>query len=155
MKEKGFEKKEYKGFLKTKTNTDFTIAFTEAPRSTIKSNIMQASHIGEPLVETVATPKELKVFSIFSNRPQWVNVLFRDYQVLDVFLKVKGSGARGEPIMPLRVQEGLISLEFAAAHTMKANLNDVRQSAAKLEKFVAGLTVLAKAIEVEQAKQTK
>ncbi len=152
IQDKGFQETEYKGFLKTRTATDFTLGFTEAPRKSIKTDIVQASHIGEPFAETVAVPKELKAFSVFSNRPQWVNALFRDYRILDVFVSVKGSGGRAEPVMPLRVQNGTISLEFAASHTMKANLNDVRQSAAKLERFVAGLTTLAKAIEAEQAK---
>lgn len=155
IQDKGFKKVEYKGFLKTKTSTDYTLGFTEAPRSSIKSDIIQASHIKEPTTVTIAVPKELKAFSIFSNRPQWTNALFADYKILDFFLRVKGSGSRAEPIMPLRVQEGLISLEFATSQLMKANLDDVRQSAAKLEKFAAGLTALAKAIEAELAKDTK
>src|SRR3989338_7858656 len=77
IQDKGLRETEYKGFLKTKTATDFTVGFTEAPRKNIKSDIVQASHIGGPFAETVAVPKALKAFSVFSNRPQWVNALFR------------------------------------------------------------------------------
>ena len=152
VQDKGFQKIEYKGFLRTRAATDLTVEFTEAPRSSIKSNIIQASHIKEPTLETVVTPKDLKVFSIFSNRPGLLNGLFRDYRVLDIFLNFKSAGARGEPVMPLRVQDGLISLEFVSSHTMKANLDEILQSPAKSERFVASLTVLAKGIEAEQAR---
>ena len=154
IEDKGFEKVHYKAFLKTKTPTDFILNFTEAARATIRSDIVQASNIKEPTVERVAIPKELKGFNIFSNHPVWVNGIFAYDKILDIFLDLRSKGPRGEPIMPIRVQDGVVSLEFYLGALLKPNLHDVHENVAKIENYLDRVALLAEAIE-EQAQKRR
>jgi len=151
IEEEGFQEKVHKAFLKTKTQTNLTITFTESERATIRSNIVKALEITDKPIEKLAIPKELKRFKVFTNDIEKTNALFGDPRVLDIFVHYANTGLRGEPSMSLKIQDGWIVLEFFSSVTMRPNLFDVMQSPAKIESQVINLIRLAKVVEGKQA----
>ena len=147
IEEEGFQEKVHKAFMKTKTQTNLTISFTEGARATIRSNIVKASEITDQPIEKLVIPKELKRFTIFTNNIEETNDLFANPRILRIFIHYANTGARGEPAMALKIQDGLIVLEFFSRVTMRPNLFDVMQSPAKIETELFHLIRLAKAVE--------
>lgn len=150
IEEKGFGGPGHKAFLRTKTDGNLTMNFTEAARPTIRSNIVQASQISEPEISSLTIPRELKEFKIFTNQVKKVNRLFADSKVLDVFINLKQLDPRGHPVMPFRIQDGWLSLEFFSGVEMQPSLFDLQHSVAKIEEYLKDFLFLAQAIEKKE-----
>ncbi len=147
IEEKGFAGPGHKAFLRTKTDSHLTISFTEAARPTIRSNIVQASQIGEEEGSSLIIPRELKEFKIFTNNVKQANALFFDEKILDIFVNFKQLDPRGHSVVPFRVQDGWLSLEFFSGVEMQPSLFDLQHSVAKIEDYLKDFLFLAKAIE--------
>jgi hypothetical protein len=76
-----------------------------------------------------------------------VNEFFGDYKIVDIFADFKNLQT-GHPILPLRVQDGIISLEFYPTLTMKPNIFDLQHGVANIEQYLDKMLFLAKQIEI-------
>ncbi len=147
LEQEGFQEKVHKAFLKTQTKSSLTMDFTEEVRMTIKSRVVQASEISDKPIEKLNVPKSLKKFKIFANHIEKANALFDDPKALRIFTYYANTGLRGEAVMTLRLQTGLIILEFTSNMDMRPNLFELLHSPAKIEQDLRNLISLAKILE--------
>ena len=147
IEDKGFAGLGHKAFLRTQTDSVLTLSFTEAARSGIRSNIVQASQISSKETSSLTIPEELKEFKIFTNQIKQAGALFFDDTILDIFVNYKQQDPHGHPLMPLRIQDGWLSLEFFSGINMHPNLFDLQNSVSKIERYLKHFLILAKVIE--------
>lgn len=151
VEQEGFQEKVHKAYLKIKTNSSLTINFTEGSRMTIRSEIVKASDIKDEQIERLMVPKELKKFKVFANDIEKANELFEDPKTKGLFVHYFNTGTRGEPAMALRLQDGLLTLEFFESVAMRPSLYDLMETPAKIENELYNILTLTKLIEAKPA----
>jgi len=154
LEDSGFrdDLKSHKAFLKTRANSDLTLSFTERGRVSLKSEAVRVSDIRGGGPETVEVPKQLKEFSIYSNRPMKANEFFRQEKVVDVFNYLKSVDSRGHANIPLSLQDGEIVIQFFSSATRKPSIFDLKHSTSKIEDYLDDLIILSKAINKTEEK---
>ncbi|MFA5088150.1 MAG: hypothetical protein WC552_03845 [Candidatus Omnitrophota bacterium] len=147
IEEPGFKSLERKAFLKIKTSVDLTINMTERARDTVRSGIVQVSELSNRINNVVETPEKLKRFEISTNNINKVNELFANDKIVDIFGKFMSIDRRGQPIMALKIQDGVITLEFYSDVALAPNLYDLKHNVSSLEGYLARLLILVEAVE--------
>jgi len=147
IENEGFKGSTYKGYLRTKTKSKLIINFTEKARTTIRTDIVKASEISKETISTVDVPRNLKMFNIYTNDIRKTNKLFHDHKFLDALTKYKHKNDRSCPVIPVKIQEGFLALEFYSDVTRKPSLYDIRHNVTEIDSYLDNLIVLVGAIE--------
>lgn len=123
--EHGFKGNERKGDLKTRVHDDFTIYFTEKPRSTtIKTDLIISSNVpaGAPRPDAwVVLPPSLKGLNVQTNNIRLANKLLADKGIVEILLQFRSEDQRGYPSMSWKIVDGVMTLEFHHAEGKTPN----------------------------------
>ncbi|MBI5150918.1 MAG: hypothetical protein HZA28_09165 [Candidatus Omnitrophica bacterium] len=149
--DRGFTQEVRKAYLKVRTYTDFTLYFTEKPRSTtIKTDVIIVSNIPDKPIEgaeRVRAPAPLKGLDVQTNNPALANKLLANDKMVDVLLEFRNKDSRGYPSLALKVQEGTIILEFHSDEGKVPSYHALRRNPPSIEDYLGGLVLLARFIK--------
>lgn len=141
--DRGFQGDQRKGYLKTRVHDDFTIYFTEKPRSTtIKTSVIIASQIpNEPMRTdaTVVVPAALKGLDVQTNNNRLANKLLADHKVVEVLRGFYNVDSRGFPSMAWKILEGTMILEFHPAQGREPNYQTLAARISCAENYLEDL----------------
>lgn len=142
----------YHGFLKYKTSTNLVLSFTEKSRTQMRSNIQSLQDVvtnpwGSTNVNDLASPPDLKEFTIFTNKMSQANTLLAHAGVVKVFARYKNVDVRGHPVMSLEIVEGVLLLRFHSSSELKPNLFDLRNNAASIEPHLENMRMVIDRLE--------
>lgn len=146
--DRGFAQEARKAYLKINMGTNFTLYFTEKPRSTtIRTDLIIASQIPDELIQEdarVRVPAPLKGLNVHTNDPSLANRLFASEKMLDILLQFRNADSRGYPSMALRMMEGALILEYHSAEGKIPNYRAMRGDLHSLEDHFEDLITLAR-----------
>ncbi|MBI5416243.1 MAG: hypothetical protein HZA29_05450 [Candidatus Omnitrophica bacterium] len=149
--DRGFAQEVRKAYLKVRTYTDFTLYFTEKPRSTtIKTDVIIVSNIPDKPIEgaeRVRVPAPLKGQDVQTNNTALANKLFANGKMVDIFLEFRNEDSRGYPSLALKILEGTIILEFHSAEGKTPDYRTLRRNPPSIENYLGGLALLARFIK--------
>ncbi len=141
--DRGFKEEARKGYLKTRVHADFTLYFTEKPRSTtIKTDLLISSQIADGPVRpdvSVVLPPSLKGLNVQTNHVRLANKLLANAKIVDILLEFRNVDSRGYPSMSWRIMEGVMMLEFHPAPGKIPNYHDLRGHISSVEDYLEGL----------------
>lgn len=152
--DRGFKEEARKGYLKTMVHSDFTLYFTEKPRSTtIRTDLVISSQIADGPVRpdvSVVLPSSLKGLNVQTNNIRLANKLLANARIVDILLEFRNVDSRGYPSMSWRIVDGVMVLEFHPAagkipnyHELisrVSSIEDYLQELAKIIRFFKGLS---------------
>ena len=149
--DRGFAQEARKAYLKTGTDTDFTLYFTEKPRSTtIKTDVIIVSNIPDEPVQQgarVRVPAPLKGLEVQTNNPSLANKLLSSDKMVEILLEFRNVDSRGYPSLALKILEGTMTLEFHSAEGKVPNYRAMRGNVSSLEDYLEDLVTLARFIK--------
>ena len=152
---KGFKENVNKGYLKAKTHSKLILYFTQKePKTSIRGDIFIASEIpDERLPEDikVETPKGLESFKVHTNDPVLTNELFGDPRIVRILTDFKNK-IKGTDLIPLRISEGVVILEFFPFPNLKPNLFSLHSNVSAMEDY---LLLLARIVEKIDGRKSK
>lgn len=151
LPDRGFGEEVRKAYLKTVTGTDFSLYFTEKPRSTtIKTDVLIASNIpDEPIEEgrRVVVPSALKGLNVHTNDPQRANRFFANEKLAAVFLAFRNVDSRGYPSVALKITDGTVILEFHSAEWKIPNYRVLVYNLPSIEDHLEELMKIVRAVK--------
>ncbi len=146
--DRGFKEEARKGYLKTMVHADFTLYFTEKPRSTtIKTDVLIASKIADGPVHpnlSVVLPPSLKGLNVQTNNVRLANKLLSNAKIVDILLEFRNVDSRGYPSMSWRIMEGVMILEFHPAPGKIPNYHDLTGRVSSVEDYLEELTKIVR-----------
>ncbi len=142
--DRGFKEAVRKGYLKTSVHKDFTLYFTEKPRSTtIKTDVLIVSRIpNEPIRpdNRVMLPPSFEGLDVRTNDFKLANRLFSSPKIIDILLGFRSVDSRGYPSMSWKVIDGVMILEFHPAERKVPNYHDLTRRVPVMEDYLEGLS---------------
>lgn len=146
--DRGFKEEARKGCLKTRVHTDFTLYFTEKPRSTtIKTDVFISSQIADGPVRpdvSVVLPPSLKGLNVQTNHIRLANKLLANAKILDILLEFRNVDSRGYPSMSWKIVDGLMILEFHPAGGKIPNYHDLLGRISSIEDYLEELAKIVR-----------
>lgn len=146
----GFVDRVHKSFLKVPTTSKLTVQFTEKKHqrtigggSMLASEMLNDAHAGP----RVQIPKELQMFSVFTNDAVKVNALFSDWWIRRIFNEFKHMDRQGRPTSSLRIMDGVIILDFHSSGLVHPKSLDFEGNMASLESYIKKLMRIRDKIE--------
>ena len=146
----GFVDRVHKSFLKVPTTSKLTIQFTEKKHqrtigggSMLASEMLNEANMGPRL----QIPKELQMFSIFTNDTVKANGLFSDWWVRRIFKEFKNMDRQGRPASSLRIMDGVIILDFHSSGLAHPKSLDFEGNMSSLENYIKKLMRIRDRIE--------
>lgn len=133
---KGFQDVVLKGYLRAQTPTKLNLAFSE--KKTARSFRAEEEGSGRK----VSLPQPLQTFNAFTNNRDLCNKLMGDSKIAALFVSLKNVDSRGYPIMPIRIENGLVSLEFNSAKMIQPNLNALKNSVSSIEDYLEKMSLI-------------
>lgn len=146
----GFHDKIHKSFLKVPTPSKLTVQFTEKKRErAIGGGPMLASEMLNDAHRSPKPqlPKELTMFSVFTNDAAKVNELFGDWWVRRIFNEFKHIDRQGRPTSSLKIMNGVIILDFHTSGLAHPKSLDFEDNMAPLENYIKKLMRIRDKIE--------
>ena len=146
--DRGFKEEARKGYLKTRVHADFTLYFTEKPRSTtIKTDIFISSRIPDGPTRPdawVALPPSLKGLDVQTNNIRLANKLLANVRIVDLLLEFRNTDSRGSPSMSWKIMDGMMILEFHPAGRKIPNYHDLTGRIASIEDYLEELVKIVR-----------
>ena len=146
--DRGFKEEARKGYLKTRIHVDFSLYFTEKPRSTtIKTDVLISSQI--PTGPTrpdawVVLPPSLKGLNVQTNNIRLANKLLANAKIVDVLLEFRNVDSRGYPSMSWKIMDGMMILEFHPAGGKIPNYHDLIGRVSSVEDYLEELAKIVR-----------
>lgn len=146
--DRGFKEEARKGYLKTRVHKDFTLYFTEKPRSTtIKTDVLISSKIADGPVRpdvSVVLPPSLKGLNVQTNHIQLANKLLANTKIIDILLEFRNVDSRGYPSMSWKIVDGMMILEFHPAPGKIPNYHDLTGRVSSIEDHLEELAKIVR-----------
>ncbi|MBF0531566.1 MAG: hypothetical protein HQL23_00535 [Candidatus Omnitrophica bacterium] len=148
---RGFREREFKGYLRVKTATPYSISLVEkedrrtirAERAPVAQNTQSSDTTAAPFI----LPKSLARFTYHTNNLDLTRSLFENKQVAQLFVDFANADTRGAVFNSLKVIDGEIILEFSEAGYFKPSRPILINQLSLLEKSAEKLMHLVKRIE--------
>lgn len=148
MIDRGFKEEARKGYLKTRIHADFSLYFTEKPRSmTIKTDVFISSQVPDGPARPdawVVLPPSLKGLDVQTNNVRLANRLLANPKIVDVLLGFRSVDSRGYPSMSWKVADGVMILEFHPAERKIPNYHDLTRRISSMEDYLAELSKIVR-----------
>lgn len=146
--DRGFKEEARKGYLKTRVHADFTLYFTEKPRSTtIKTDIFISSQIPDGPTRPdvwVVLPPSLKGLDVQTNNIRLANKLLANARIVDLLLEFRNIDSRGSPSLSWKIVDGLMILEFHPAPGKIPNYHDLLGRVSSIEDHLEELAKIVR-----------
>lgn len=146
--DRGFKEEARKGYLKTRIHADFSLYFTEKPRSTtIKADVFISSQVPDGPARPdawVVLPPSLKGLDVQTNHVRLANRLLADPKIVDVLLGFRSVDSRGYPSMSWKVADGVMILEFHPAEGKIPNYSDLTRCISSMEDYLGELSKIVR-----------
>ena len=146
--DRGFKEQARKGYLKTGVHSDFTLYFTEKPRSTtIKTDLVISSQIADGPVRpdaSVVLPPSFKGLDVQTNNIRLANKLLANARIVDILLKFRNVDSRGYPSMSWRIVDGVMILEFHPAERKIPNYRTLTGRVSSIEDYLEELAKIVR-----------
>ncbi|MCR4337109.1 MAG: hypothetical protein NUV91_04810 [Candidatus Omnitrophica bacterium] len=152
MEDKTLRTSFHNAFLKLKTPYDFTLMFSEKPRTKLlrseaSQSMSDLSHPWTQEAPAVRPPKALEDFAIYTNHPNLANRLLADERALKIFSEFKNRDNRGRAVMSLSINEGMVTLRFHPPGTLNPNLFDVQSNVSRIDRYLEDLAMLGQILK--------
>ncbi|OGX29326.1 MAG: hypothetical protein A2705_03420 [Omnitrophica WOR_2 bacterium RIFCSPHIGHO2_01_FULL_52_10] len=146
--DRGFKEAARKGYLKTRIHADFSLYFSEKPRSTtMKTDVFISSQIPDGPTRPdawVALPPSLKGLDVQTNNIRLANKLLANPKIVDVLLEFRSVDSRGHPSMSWKIMDGLMILEFHSAERKIPNYHDLTSRISSVDDYLEELTKIVR-----------
>ena len=146
--DRGFKEEARKGYLKTRVHADFTLYFTEKPRSTtIKTDVFISSRVPDGPTRPdawVALPPSLKGLDVQTNNIRLANKFLANARIVDLLLEFRNIDSRGSPSMSWKIMDGMMILEFHPAGRKIPNYHDLTGRIASIEDHLEELVKIVR-----------
>ena len=146
--DRGFKEEARKGYLKTRVHADFTLYFTEKPRSTtIKTDIFISSQIPDGPTRPdawVVLPPSLKGLDVQANNIRLANKLLANAKIVDLLLEFRNIDSRGSPSMSWKIIDGMMILEFHPAERKIPNYHHLTGRISSIEDYLEELVKIVR-----------
>lgn len=146
--DRGFKEEARKGCLKTRIHADFSLYFSEKPRSTtIKTDVFISSRVPDGPARPdawVVLPPSLKGLDVQTNNIRLANKFLADPKIVDVLLKFRSVDSRGYPSMSWKVADGVMILEFHPAARKIPNYRDLTRRISSMEDYLGELSKIVR-----------
>lgn len=146
--DRGFKEAACKGCLKTRVHADFSLYFTEKPRSTtMKFDVLIASRIpdGPTLPDVrVVLPPSFKGLDVQTNNIRLANKLLANARSVDLLLEFRNIDSRGSPSMSWKIIDGMMILEFHPAGRKIPNYHDLTGRVSSIEDYLEELVKIVR-----------
>lgn len=151
--EKGFGESAYKGCLKAETGRPFSLMFTEKERGGMaRLKLIIPSQIPDEPSQAGAkldVPESLKDLNIHTNNPAAANKLLGDRKVLSFFTELKNIDNRGHALMPFKIMDGAVILEFQSLPARHPSLQALYNDISVMDVYLDKLLVFIKKLKEE------
>ena len=138
--EVGFESEAFRGILRAPLGFKYALNFTEKEkRKTMGSSMVTISDKPTDAVQdriSIKLPEPLNMFNVFTDDSWLTNKIILDKQCLELFVKYKNTDVTGYPIMPLRIINGEVLLDFHSSGSLKPSMDEIRADKAKMDNYV-------------------
>ncbi len=138
--DRGFKEEARKGYLKTVVHADFTLYFTEKPRSTtMRTDVFISSRIPDGPTRPdawVALPPSLRGLDVQTNNIRLANKFLANAKIVDILLEFRNIDSRGSPSMSWRIMDGMMTLEFHPAGGKIPNYHDLTGRISSMEDYL-------------------
>ena len=146
--DRGFKEEARKGYLKTRIHADFSLYFTEKPRSTtMKTDVFISSRIPDGPTRPdvwVALPPSLKGSDVQTNNIRLANKLLANAKIVDILLEFRNIDSRGSPSMSWKIMDGMMILEFHPAPGKIPNYHDLTGRVSSIEDYLEELVKIVR-----------
>ena len=146
--DRGFKEAARKGYLKTRIHADFSLYFSEKPRSTtMKTDVFISSQIPDGPTRPdawVALPPSLKGLDVQTNNIRLANKLLANPKIVDVLLEFRSVDSRGYPSMSWKIMDGLMILEFHPAERKIPSYHDLTSRISSIDDYLEELTKIVR-----------
>ena len=147
----GFKNKVYEAYLRVKTPSTLTLAFTEKQRSTtIRTDIFIASDISSQdaaIYKKLHIPKVFKDLNVSTNDTDFANALFEDWKITDTFKRFKNVDSRGYPFLSIGIVKGEVILVFHEESKFNPSLMSLYSDIASMEDYLDQMLILVKKLK--------
>ena len=144
----GFKDKVYMAYLKVKTPNCLTLNFSEKERSTkIRTDIFIASDVpSQQIGRTVQlqVPKHLNDLNVSTNDTTAANELLEVGKISSIFKQFKNKDSRGRSFMPIKIINGVVTLEFYSDKILKPNLLTLYSDISSIDGYLNKLMVFVR-----------
>lgn len=151
MLEAGFSKEVNNAYLKNKTNKTLNLKFKPIEKGGIvHSETLMVSRLNSANFQEkieIKLPEELKVFKIETDDPIQVKALLENPQVAEILSYYKDSDVKGIHRMSLKIQNGVIFLEFQPSVMRHPSLVSLRTNYQLINDHLEKLSILSEAID--------
>ena len=146
--DRGFKEEARKGCLKTRIHADFSLYFTEKPRSTtMKTDVFISSQVPDGPTRPdawVALPPSFKGLDVQTNNIRLANKLLANARIVDLLLEFRNTDSRGSPSMSWKIMDGMMILEFHPAGRKIPNYHDLTGRIASIEDHLEELVKIVR-----------
>jgi len=146
--DRGFKEEARKGSLKTTIHKDFSLYFTEKPRSTtIKTDVLIVSKIPDEPIRPdtmVALPPSLKGLDVQTNNIRLANKILANARIVDILLEFRSVDSRGYPSMSWKIADGVMILEFHPAEGKIPSYRDLTGRVSAVEDYLEELAKIVR-----------
>jgi len=142
----GFSEKFYKTNLKLPASSKYSLELVEKDRGATKSKIMFASKIPDQIDKVqvnVQLPKSLQDFKAITNNVRLTNKLFKEDKIVHIFTMFKNLDSRGIPFSSIKINNGLIVLEFHSSGNYAPQSLNQQNNITNLERYLDQLRAVA------------
>ncbi len=146
--DRGFKEEARKGCLKTIIHKDFSLYFTEKPRSTtIKTDVLIVSNIPDEPIRPdtrVVLPPSLKGLDVQTNNIRLANKLLANAKIVEILLEFRSVDSRGYPSMSWKIVDGVMILEFHPAAGKTPSYHDLVGRISSIEDYLEELAKIVR-----------
>ena len=146
--DRGFKEEARKGCLKTRIHADFSLYFTEKPRSTtMKTDVFISSQVPDGPARPdawVALPPSFKGLDVQTNNIRLANKLLANARIVDLLLEFRNIDSRGSPSMSWKIMDGMMVLEFHPAGGKTPNYHDLTGRISSIEDYLEELVKIVR-----------
>ena len=141
----------FQGYLRIRTISNLVLSFTERERSGMRDtadSLNDAQSRWKQNAGNIVLPQALNRFKLFTNNFDLARKLLDDEDVERIFVKFVNVDARGHPVMPLEVIDGVVVLKFYSGGAFKPSLYDLIENYTAIEPYLEILSKLTNKINI-------
>lgn len=146
--DRGFKEEARKGYLKTRIHADFSLYFSEKPRSTtMKTDVFISSQVPDGPTRPdawVALPPSLKGLDVQTNNIRLANKLLANAKIVEILLEFRSVDSRGYPSMSWKIADGVMILEFHPAEGKVPSYRDLTSRISAIEDYLEELSKIVR-----------
>jgi len=147
----GFKDRVYTAYLKVKTPNPLTLNFSGKERSTkIRTDIFIASNVSSQQIERTVqlrVPKHLNDLNVSTNDTTVANELLEVGKISSIFKQFKNKDSRGISFMPIKILNGVVTLEFYSDKILKPNLSTLYSDISSIDGYLNKLMVFVRELQ--------